>query len=55
MAFILTSPAFANNGEIPAQYTCDGISSSERSARPPLAGLKSLLERLVRGVKPSLS
>jgi Raf kinase inhibitor-like YbhB/YbcL family protein len=32
MAFILTSPAFANNGNIPAQYTCDGVDIS-----PPLS------------------
>jgi Raf kinase inhibitor-like YbhB/YbcL family protein len=32
MAFILTSPAFANNGKIPAQYTCDGVDIS-----PPLS------------------
>lgn len=31
MAFILTSPAFANNGGIPKQYTCEGTDSS-----PPL-------------------
>jgi Raf kinase inhibitor-like YbhB/YbcL family protein len=32
MAFVLTSPAFANNGRIPAQYTCDGVDIS-----PPLS------------------
>jgi Raf kinase inhibitor-like YbhB/YbcL family protein len=32
MAFVLTSPAFANNGKIPAQYTCDGVDIS-----PPLS------------------
>ena len=32
MAFILSSPAFANNGKIPAQYTCDGVDIS-----PPLS------------------
>jgi Raf kinase inhibitor-like YbhB/YbcL family protein len=32
MAFILTSPAFVNNGKIPAQYTCDGVDIS-----PPLS------------------
>lgn len=32
MAFVLTSPAFANNGKIPAQYTCDGVDVS-----PPLS------------------
>src|SRR5262245_16821678 len=32
MAFILTSPAFANNSRIPAQYTCDGVDVS-----PPLS------------------
>jgi hypothetical protein len=32
MAFILTSPAFANNGTIPTQYTCDGVDIS-----PPLS------------------
>jgi Raf kinase inhibitor-like YbhB/YbcL family protein len=31
MAFILTSPAFANNGSIPKQYTCEGADIS-----PPL-------------------
>lgn len=31
MAFILTSPAFANNGAIPKQYTCEGADIS-----PPL-------------------
>jgi Raf kinase inhibitor-like YbhB/YbcL family protein len=28
MAFILTSPAFANNGSIPKQYTCEGADIS---------------------------
>jgi len=28
----VTSPAFANNGRIPAQYTCDGVDTS-----PPLS------------------
>jgi Raf kinase inhibitor-like YbhB/YbcL family protein len=32
MALILTSSAFANNGKIPAQYTCDGVDVS-----PPLS------------------
>jgi Raf kinase inhibitor-like YbhB/YbcL family protein len=32
MGLILTSPAFANNGKIPAQYTCDGVDVS-----PPLS------------------
>jgi Raf kinase inhibitor-like YbhB/YbcL family protein len=32
MAFILASPAFADNGRIPAQYTCDGVDVS-----PPLS------------------
>lgn len=42
-AMTLTSPAFANNGPIPAKYTCDGANVS-----PPLAiagvpsGAKSL-------------
>src|SRR3981081_410604 len=31
MALILTSPAFANNGEIPKRYTCEGTDIS-----PPL-------------------
>ena len=31
MAFILASPAFANNGSIPKQYTCEGTDIS-----PPL-------------------
>jgi Raf kinase inhibitor-like YbhB/YbcL family protein len=31
MAFILRSPAFTNNGEIPKQYTCEGTDIS-----PPL-------------------
>lgn len=33
MAFILTSPAFKQNGMIPSKYTCDG----ERKLSPPLA------------------
>ncbi|MFA6519516.1 MAG: YbhB/YbcL family Raf kinase inhibitor-like protein [Candidatus Paceibacterota bacterium] len=32
MAFTLTSPAFENNGMIPAKYTCDG----NRELSPPL-------------------
>src|SRR2546427_268271 len=32
MAFILTSPAFASDHKIPAQYTCDGVDTS-----PPLS------------------
>jgi Raf kinase inhibitor-like YbhB/YbcL family protein len=32
MAFILTSPAFANNSRIPVQNTCDGVDIS-----PPLS------------------
>jgi Raf kinase inhibitor-like YbhB/YbcL family protein len=31
MAFVLTSPAYANNGAVPKQYTCDGADIS-----PPL-------------------
>ena len=31
MALVLTSPTFANNGEIPKQYTCEGADVS-----PPL-------------------
>jgi Raf kinase inhibitor-like YbhB/YbcL family protein len=31
MALVLTSPTFANNGEIPKQYTCEGTDVS-----PPL-------------------
>lgn len=43
MALVLTSPAFAHNGAIPKQYTCEGTDTS-----PPLtwsdapAGTKSL-------------
>ena len=42
MAFILTSPAFANNAEIPKQYTCEGtdISPPLRSSEAP-QGTKS--------------
>src|SRR5256885_10102881 len=32
MALVLTSPAFANNGAIPKQYTCEGADIS-----PPLS------------------
>ena len=32
MAFLLTSPAFTNNGAIPKQYTCEGADIS-----PPLS------------------
>ncbi len=44
MTFSLTSPAFENNGKIPAKYTCDG----DRTINPPLTfsgvpeGAKSL-------------
>lgn len=33
MAFTLSSPAFENNGIIPAKYTCDG----DRTLSPPLS------------------
>jgi hypothetical protein len=32
MAFILTSPAFVNNGAIPRQYTCEGADISPQLA-----------------------
>lgn len=42
MSFILTSPAFANNGAIPKQYTCEGadISAPLRWSGAP-QGVKS--------------
>jgi len=41
-AFALTSPAFANGGTIPVEYTCDGrgVSPPLRWSAPP-AGTKS--------------
>jgi Raf kinase inhibitor-like YbhB/YbcL family protein len=35
MALVLTSPAFANSGAIPKQYTCEGVNVS-----PPLRWLE---------------
>jgi phosphatidylethanolamine-binding protein (PEBP) family uncharacterized protein len=37
MAFMLTVPAFASNGKIPAQCTCDGVAIS-----PPATVLQHL-------------
>ncbi len=43
MSFLLTSPAFAHEEAIPAQYSCDGDDSSPQlNWTPPPAGTESL-------------